>query len=119
MHAMINPYIIFDLFCVFIGDGLEFVWGPWKGFKFSVKGPQKLSFRAFSSRRSGLTQIFVVTRGSEIAVRRDSYLNLAAALCLCPSVNLAMDLGVVAWQAVTPHMVFALAWHVTILLQQS
>ena len=107
----------FDQFCVFIDGGVRVCVGPWRGFKFSV--PQKLSFRAFSSRRSGLTQIFVVTRGSEIAVRRDSYLNLAAALCLCPSVNLAMDLGVVAWQAVTPHMVFALAWHVTILLQQS
>ena len=33
--------------------------GPWRGFKFSVRGPQKLSFRAFSSRRSSLAQIFV------------------------------------------------------------
>jgi len=30
--------------------------GPWRGFRLLVRGPQKLSFRAFSSRR---TQIFV------------------------------------------------------------
>jgi len=34
--------------------------GLWRGFKFQlVRGPQKLSFKAFSSRRSSLTQPFV------------------------------------------------------------
>ena len=47
----------FDQFCVFIDGGVRVCVGPWRGFKFSV--PQKLSFRAFSSRRSSLTQIFV------------------------------------------------------------
>ena len=30
MHAMINPYIVFDLFCVFIDDGVRNVCGPLK-----------------------------------------------------------------------------------------
>ena len=36
--------------------------GPWRWFKVSVsyiKGPQNLSFRGFSSRKSSLTQTFV------------------------------------------------------------
>jgi len=33
---MINPYVVFDLFCVFIGDGVRVCEGPWRGFKFSV-----------------------------------------------------------------------------------
>ena len=40
--------------------GSECVWGLGEGSNFQlVRGPQKLSFRAFSSRRSSLTQIFV------------------------------------------------------------
>ena len=40
--------------------GSECVWGLGEGSNFQlVRGPQKLSFRAFSSRRSSLTQTFV------------------------------------------------------------
>ena len=36
MHAMIKPCIGFDLFCVFIDDGVIIRVGPWRGFKFLV-----------------------------------------------------------------------------------
>jgi len=42
MHAMINPSVVFDLFCVFIDDGVRVCVGHWSGFKFSVRGPQPL-----------------------------------------------------------------------------
>ena len=40
MYAMINPCIVFDLFCVFIDDGVRICVGPWRGFEFLVRGPQ-------------------------------------------------------------------------------
>ena len=60
MHAMINPSIVFDLFCVFIEMGLECVGGLERVQIFSWRA-SKLSFRAFSSRRSSLTQTFVAS----------------------------------------------------------
>ena len=65
---------------MFIDDGVR-VWALGQGSNFQlVRGPQKLSFKAFSSRRSSLTQTFVescvdfevahlsiCTHGSEIA----------------------------------------------------
>jgi len=33
---MINQYVVFDLFCVFIDGGVRVCVGPWRGFKFSV-----------------------------------------------------------------------------------
>jgi len=36
MHAMINPYMVFDLFCVFIDDEVGVCVSLWRGFKFSV-----------------------------------------------------------------------------------
>jgi len=36
MHAMINPYVIYDLFCVFIDNGVRVWVRPWREFKFSV-----------------------------------------------------------------------------------
>ena len=36
MHAMMIPYLVFDLFCVFIDDGVRVRVGPWRWFKFSV-----------------------------------------------------------------------------------
>ena len=61
MHVMINQYVVFDLFCVFIDGGVSVCVGSLgEGSNFQlVRGPQKLSFRAFSSRRSSLTQTFV------------------------------------------------------------
>ena len=55
---MITPYIVFDLFSVFIDDGVRVGVGPQRGFKFSVRGPVIEVFRAFSS-RSSMTQTFV------------------------------------------------------------
>ena len=79
---------------MFIDDGVRVCVGPWRGFKFSVSyKASKLSFRAFSSRRSSLTQTFVEscvefevahlfhTHGSEIAIPRDSYLNWLTCTC--------------------------------------
>jgi len=42
MHSMIKKSIrnFFDLFCVFIGDEVRVCVGPWREFKFSVRGPQ-------------------------------------------------------------------------------
>ena len=40
MHATINPYVVFDLLYVFIDDGVRVCVGLWRGFKFSVRGPQ-------------------------------------------------------------------------------
>ena len=62
---------------MFIDDGVR-VWALGQGSNFQlVRGPQKLSFKAFSSRRSSLTQTFVescvdfevahLAHGSEIA----------------------------------------------------
>jgi len=48
------------LFCVFIDDGSQCGWGLGEGSNFYfVRGSQKSGFRAFSSRRSSLTQTFV------------------------------------------------------------
>ena len=63
MHAMMNPYVVF-LTCsmCLLMMGLECVWGLGGGnlFKFSVSlRASKLSFKAFSSRRSSLTPTFV------------------------------------------------------------
>jgi len=40
MHVMINQYVVFDLFCVFIDGGVRVCVGARRGFKFSVRGPQ-------------------------------------------------------------------------------
>jgi len=40
-RAMRNPYIVFDLFCVFSDDGSECGWGLGEGSNFQlVRGPQ-------------------------------------------------------------------------------
>jgi len=80
IHVMINQYLVFwPVVCI---DGeVRVCVGPWRGFKFQlVKGPQKLSFGALSSRRSSLTQIFVgsyvdfeVAHLSVLMVRRLPY----------------------------------------------
>ena len=55
--------ILFDLFCVFIDGGVRVCAGPWRGSNFQlVRGPQKLSFRVFSSRRSSLNFCFKLCR---------------------------------------------------------
>jgi len=87
MHVMINQYVVFDLFCGFIDGGVRVCGELGEGSNFQlVRGPQKLSSRVFSSRRSSLSQIFVgscvdfevahLSHGSEIAIPRDSYLKL-------------------------------------------
>jgi len=35
MHTVVNPYVVYDLFCVFIDDGLECVCTYGEGFNFS------------------------------------------------------------------------------------
>ena len=57
---MVNPSVLFCLFCVCIDDGVRVWVGPWRGFKFFslVEG---LSFRAFSSRGSSLMQSIAET----------------------------------------------------------
>jgi len=48
---MRNSYTVFDLFCVLIDDGVIVCVALGDGSNFqSIRGPQKLSFRAFSSR---------------------------------------------------------------------
>jgi len=37
-HTSIPSF--FDLFCVFIDGGVRVCVGPWRRFKFSVRGPQ-------------------------------------------------------------------------------
>jgi len=37
MHALTNPYVVIELFCVYIDDGARVWVGPWRGFKFSVR----------------------------------------------------------------------------------
>ena len=45
---------------MFIDNGVRVSVGLWRGFKFQlVIGPPRLCFKAFSSRRSSLTQTFV------------------------------------------------------------
>jgi len=36
VHTMTNPYVVFDLLCAFIDDGVRVCVGAWSGFKFSV-----------------------------------------------------------------------------------
>ena len=36
MQAMINPCVVFVLFCVFVDDGVRVCVGLWRGFKLSV-----------------------------------------------------------------------------------
>ena len=80
VHTMINPYLIlfYPVLCVFIDDGVRVFVGPWRGFKFAVSlRASEIEFRAFSSRRSSLTETFLescidfeVTHLSALVVRR-------------------------------------------------
>jgi len=44
MHAMINPYIVFNLFCVCIDDWVRVWVGSWIGLNFWL---DRIEFRAF------------------------------------------------------------------------
>jgi len=81
---MINQYVVFDLFCVFIDDGVDqSVCGALERVQIFSLRASKLSFRAFSSRRSSLIQVFVgscvdfeVAHLSVLMVQRLAYLEI-------------------------------------------